>query len=94
MDRYLIETPHTAAECLTLLKEINAQGYLRHFDWGCGSRVHTGWAIIEAENEAQAMLAVPPLVRRSARAVRINKYDSADLAAFEEEEENKKGKAE
>lgn len=29
--------------------------------------VHTGWAIIEAENEAEARLAVPPLVRGQAR---------------------------
>ena len=31
MDRYLIETPHTAPECLDLIKLINAQGYLWNF---------------------------------------------------------------
>ena len=86
MERYLIETPHTAQECLALLKQINAQGYLRHFDWGCGARVHTGWAIIEAENEEQARMAVPPLVRSQARVVRISKYDSNSIALFEKEE--------
>jgi hypothetical protein len=25
--------------------------------------VHTGWAVIEADNEVEARLAVPPLVR-------------------------------
>ena len=83
MERYLIETPHTAEECLSLLKEVNAQGYLRHFDWGCGARVHTGWAIIEAEDEAQANLAVPPLVRGKARVVKISKYDDASIRKFE-----------
>ena len=47
------------------------------FDWGCMNGVHTGWAIIEAENEAQAHLAVPPLVRGQARVVRLNKFDAA-----------------
>jgi hypothetical protein len=83
MERYLIETPHTKEECLALLKEVKAQGYLRHFDWGCGSRVHTGWAIIEAEDDAQASLAIPPLVRSKARVVKLSKYDAASIESFE-----------
>ena len=34
MDRYLIETPHAGPECLGLIKQLNAQGYLWNFDWG------------------------------------------------------------
>jgi hypothetical protein len=41
--------------------------------------VHCGWAIIEAENEGQARLAVPPLVRGHARAVRIAKFTQSML---------------
>ena len=67
MDRYLIETPHRDQDCLNLIKLLNAQGYLVHFDWGCKDGVHAGWAIIEAENEAEARLVVPPLVRGQAR---------------------------
>src|SRR5262249_11292550 len=63
MDRYLIETPHTGQECLDLIKLLNAQGYLWNFDWGCKTGIHSGWIIIDAENEAQARLVVPPLVR-------------------------------
>lgn len=37
MDRYLIETPHTGQECLILVKELNAQGFLWNFDWGMRS---------------------------------------------------------
>jgi hypothetical protein len=29
MERYLIETPHTAENCLALVEEINAQGTFR-----------------------------------------------------------------
>ncbi len=80
MDRYLIETPHKERECLNLFELINAQGYLRHFDWGCMSGVHIGWAVIEAENEAEARLVVPPLVRSQARIVKVTKFDADTLA--------------
>lgn len=80
MERYLIETPHTEQNCLALIEEIHAQGFLRNFDWGCKAGVHTGWAVIEAESEAQARMAVPPLVRGQAQVVRLNKFDAEELA--------------
>jgi hypothetical protein len=86
MNRYLIETPHTAAECVELLDQILAMGYLHHFDWGCKAGVHSGWAIIEAENDGQARLAVPPLVREKARVVRLNKFDDEDVKSFHSNE--------
>jgi hypothetical protein len=86
MERYQIETPHTKQNCLDLVDEIHAQGYLANFDWGCRAGVHNGWAIIEAENEAQARLAVPPLVRGQARVTRLNKFSAADLALLHAEE--------
>ena len=33
MDRYLIETPHTASESLDLIKLLKGKGYLSNFDW-------------------------------------------------------------
>jgi hypothetical protein len=74
MERYLIETPHTAQDCRLLVEQIYATGYLYHFDWGCKAGVHSGWAIIEAEDEAQARLAVPSIVRKQARVVKLNKF--------------------
>jgi hypothetical protein len=82
MNRYLIETPHTGAECVELLDQILAMGYLHHFDWGCKAGVHSGWAIIEAEDDRQARLAVPPLVREKARVVRVNKFEDEDVKSF------------
>jgi hypothetical protein len=76
MDRYLIETPHTDEDCHQLVEQVLAMGYLYHFDWGCESGVHCGWAILEADNEAQARLAVPPLVRSKARVIKLNKFDA------------------
>lgn len=74
MKRYLIETPHTAKDCQFLVDQVYAMGYLHNFDWGCPDGVHTGWAIIEAEDEAQARMAVPSMVRSKARIVRLTKF--------------------
>jgi hypothetical protein len=82
MDRYLIETPHRDKDCVQLLDLLNAQGYLTHFDWGCLGGVHVGWAIIEAANEKEARLVVPPLVRDQARVVKVSKFDAEDVATF------------
>ncbi|OGO31557.1 MAG: hypothetical protein A2136_10915 [Chloroflexi bacterium RBG_16_54_11] len=79
MNRYLIETPHTAQDCQQIIDLVYAMGYLSHFEWGCLSGDHTGWAIIEAENEAQARLAVPSLIRRKARVVKLTKFDGKDV---------------
>jgi hypothetical protein len=78
MDRYLIETPHEAAECLMLFSQLRAMGYLYHFDWGCQAGVHSGWAIIEAVDDQPAYLAVPPLVRHKARVIKLNRFDPAE----------------
>jgi hypothetical protein len=74
LERYLIETPHTAQDCQLIIDQVYALGYLHHFDWGCESGVHSGWAILEAENEAQARLAVPPLLRGKARVIKLNRF--------------------
>ena len=80
MERFLIETPHRAQDCLNAIGLINAQGYLTHFDWGCLNGVHVGWGVIEADNEAEARLVVPPLVRGQARVVKVTRFDEAAFA--------------
>ena len=82
MDRYLIETPHTHEECVQLLDQILAMGYLHNFDWGCMDGDHSGWAIIEAESRDQASLAVPAMVRLKARIVKIHKFTGEDVEGF------------
>jgi hypothetical protein len=86
MERFLIETPHTAEDCGALVEEVHAQGYLANFDWGCRAGVHTGWVIIEAESEAQARMAVPPLVRKQARITRLNKFDAGEVTLLHPED--------
>jgi hypothetical protein len=74
MARYLIESPHSAADCVLIVNQVHAMGYLHNFDWGCDAGVHCGWAILEADSEAEAAMAVPTLVRGEARVIPIVKY--------------------
>lgn len=76
MERFLIESPHTARECKLVVKLVQSMGYLNNFDWGCREGVHTGWAMIEAENAAQALGVVPALIRNQARAIKLSKFPS------------------
>lgn len=74
MDRYIIESPHSAHDCKHVMEQVISMGYITHYDWGCEAGVHTGWVVIEAENEEEALLSVPTFVRHEARAVRLNKF--------------------
>ena len=82
MDKYLIITPHNHEECVKLITELHAMGYLHHFDWGCTAGEHCGWALLEAEDEEQAVLVVPPLLRKKARVIRLNKFQDEDVKAL------------
>lgn len=74
MNRYLIESPHSAHDCRHVIDQVINLGYITHYDWGCESGVHIGWAIIESESEEEALLSVPTFVRHDAKAVRLNKF--------------------
>ena len=41
---------------------------------------------MEAENEAQARLAVPPLVRSRARIIKLNMFDATTIEDYEKQE--------
>lgn len=60
MERFLVIAPHTKEECKQALGQVLAAGFITHFDWGCMDGEHTGWAILEAEDAKEAMMAVPP----------------------------------
>ena len=74
MKRYLIESDHTAEDCTRAIKEFINQGYIHNFEWGCKDNVHKGYAIIEADNHAHALMSVPTLLRDKARAVELVRF--------------------
>ena len=78
MDRYLIESPHTAEDCYRVIIEVQMAGYLHHFEWGCKDGVHTAWAIIDAENREHARQVVPWMVREKARIVKLARFEAVD----------------
>ena len=79
MERYMVVSPHTAQDCKNAMKQIEAAGYITHFDWGCMDGEHTGWAIIEADDAKEAMMVVPSGQRRNARAIKLVKFTTADV---------------
>lgn len=81
MARYLIESPHTDAECLQALDEVlkGGKGMLSKWDWGCMAGDHRGWAIVETDTESAALNMVPSVVRSKAHVVRLNKFTPNDL---------------
>jgi hypothetical protein len=81
MERYLVQSNHTTEDCHHVMEQFIYHGFILNFDWGCEAGVHTGWAIIEAENNAQALLAVPPQLRARANAVLVRKITPQEIQA-------------
>jgi hypothetical protein len=74
MNRFLVESTHTAEDCQHVIDQFIFHGHINNFDWGCKADVHSGWAILEADNETQALLSVPPRLRAKARAILLWKF--------------------
>lgn len=75
MQKFLITSPHTHEECTMVIKQTLAIGYLTHFYWGCKSGDHTGYAIIDAENEKEALLSIPTIIRNKGKATGVVQFD-------------------
>ena len=74
MNRYLIESTHTAEDCHHTVEQFVYHGHIMNFDWGCEAGVHKSWAIVESENDVEALLSVPPRLRSRASATRLAKF--------------------
>ena len=74
MNRYLIESRHEATDCQHVIEQFIYHGHIINFDWGCQAGVHAGWAVVEVENESQALMTVPSSLRSKAKAIRLNKF--------------------
>lgn len=81
MSAFVIESPHTEAECLQALDEIVEIGTLDGFVFGCKSGDHTGWAYIKADSEEEALKTVPEFLRDRACAYEVSKFTPEDIKA-------------
>ncbi len=79
--RYLVISPHTPEECIKELDEISAEGAatLAKFDWGCKAGDHTGYAMVTAKTDEEALSIVPEALRGQAKAIKLNKFTMADI---------------
>jgi hypothetical protein len=84
MNRYLVESTHTSEDCYHVVEQFVIYGHIINFDWGCEVGVHSGWAIVESENESQALMSVPSLLRSKARAIRLCKFTPETIQAHHE----------
>jgi len=85
MNRYLVETPHDREHCLHILDQFVAHGHITHFEWGCEFGNCTGYAMLEAENEEQALYAVPAILRGRARVIKLSRFTPEKIQEFHEE---------
>lgn len=81
MAAYLIESPHTAEECLAVMDDVNKMKGLGAWDWGCMSGNHTGYRVVRAADENAALAMVPASVRGKAHANKVSKMTAEQLAA-------------
>jgi hypothetical protein len=74
MKKYMIEAPHTEAECLRALDEQLAKGpeILKKFNWGCMAGDHTGYAIVDVKDEKEARNLVPSFLLDKARIIEVS----------------------
>jgi hypothetical protein len=81
---YLVTSPHTPEECLKALDEVSAMGSktLGKYEWGCLSGDHTGYIMIEAASEDDALKVVPADIRSKAKAEKVTKFTVAQIKAL------------
>lgn len=84
LSQYLIISPHTADECLAALDAVQAQGNdaLAKWQWGCMAGNHTGYAMVWAASEDEALKTVPEMLRSKARAMKLNQFSAEQIKAF------------
>ena len=90
MATFLVESHHTARECVWALRQILRQepADLDQFDWGCRDGVHVGWAIVEADSKFDVQATIPRVLRPQARIVQLNRFTPVEIMAFHEGELN------
>jgi len=86
MATFHLESPHTDAECLRALDEISAGArgpdLLKKMYFGCMSGVHTGWAVVDADNEDAALALLPAFLRSRAKAVKVGLFTPEQIKGF------------
>ncbi len=83
--RFLVIISHTPESCLADLDKVSAKGekLLATFDWGCMYGDHSGYAVIEAKDEAAAR-AMLPAGLSEVKLIKVGKYTREQIRSFHE----------
>lgn len=81
MARFIIEAPHTDPGCIEALDEVLKKDpkFLEKFVWGCNAGYHTGWVVVDAEDEASARKMMPIALRSQARIFKVDKFTPEEI---------------
>ena len=87
MPRYIIESSHDPSLCQRIQSAFLQAGahYLTRADWGCKGGIHTTWITVEAKNDHDARLMVPPIIRTSALLAKLNKFTAEEVREFHQD---------
>jgi hypothetical protein len=74
--KYLIQSSHTPEECIRALDEELAKGpeILSKFNYGCKAGDHTGYALVDVKNDAEARNFIPGFLNNKARIVPVDVF--------------------
>ena len=78
---YLILARHTPEECLKLLDNYATEkpDLLQKMEWGCKVGDHTGYLIVEANNEQEVRNMVPADQQKSVQIEELNKFTAQQI---------------
>ncbi len=83
MPRYMIQASHEPSHdvCTRTLEAFLRAGahYLTNADWGCLAGEHTAWITVEADDDYQARLMVPPVIRKTAQVTKLNRFTIPEI---------------
>lgn len=84
MSEFMVISPHTKDECLSMLDSIAEKGsdILGKWEFGCMTGDHTGYELTKAKSGSDALKEVPDLVRSKARAVEVTSFTKDQIKSL------------
>ena len=83
-NRFQVSSTHTKEECLKHLQETKASknDLLDKFVWGCEFGDHTGYAVIEGDNNEAVKKMLPTPMAGKAKIQQVKKYSAEEIEGF------------
>jgi len=84
--RFLVVAPHKAEDCLKALDEAKDKGptFLAKFNWGCMAGDHTGYAVVDAKDEASVRKMLPASMASTVKITKVTPFTAEQIKSFHE----------